>query len=167
MYLTRYERWKSPLYLVGESYGTTRAAGLAGHLVDQGHRVQRRDPGLLRPRLSRLRLQRGQRPAVLRSTLPSYTATAWYHKKLPADLPAPEPGQRVLEEAGRGPRGSTPSILEKGDQLSPDERARGRHVWLVTPGSETADPRRSTTSASPSPSSARSCCGTSGGRSAG
>ena len=36
MYLTRYDRWSSPLYLIGESYGTTRAAGLAGHLVDLG-----------------------------------------------------------------------------------------------------------------------------------
>src|SRR5262245_30365783 len=36
LYLTRYERWASPLFLVGESYGTTRAAGLAGHLVDRG-----------------------------------------------------------------------------------------------------------------------------------
>jgi carboxypeptidase C (cathepsin A) len=30
MYLTRYERWTSPLFLVGESYGTTRASGLSG-----------------------------------------------------------------------------------------------------------------------------------------
>jgi len=29
LYLTRYERWTSPLFLVGESYGTTRAAGLS------------------------------------------------------------------------------------------------------------------------------------------
>ena len=36
MYLTRYDRWASPLYLIGESYGTTRAAGLAGYLVDHG-----------------------------------------------------------------------------------------------------------------------------------
>ncbi len=36
MYLARYDRWASPLYLIGESYGTTRAAGLAGYLVDQG-----------------------------------------------------------------------------------------------------------------------------------
>jgi carboxypeptidase C (cathepsin A) len=36
LYLTRYERWSSPLFLAGESYGTTRAAGLAGHLVDKG-----------------------------------------------------------------------------------------------------------------------------------
>lgn len=36
LYLSRYQRWSSPLYLVGESYGTTRAAGLAGHLIDYG-----------------------------------------------------------------------------------------------------------------------------------
>src|SRR5690349_20643751 len=36
LYLTRHQRWSSPLFLVGESYGTTRAAGLAGHLIDKG-----------------------------------------------------------------------------------------------------------------------------------
>jgi len=33
LYLGRYERWSSPLFMVGESYGTTRAAGLSGYLV--------------------------------------------------------------------------------------------------------------------------------------
>jgi carboxypeptidase C (cathepsin A) len=36
LYLTRYERWTSPLFLVGESYGTTRAAGLSGYLIERG-----------------------------------------------------------------------------------------------------------------------------------
>ncbi|HVB38287.1 MAG TPA: hypothetical protein VND92_07100, partial [Vicinamibacterales bacterium] len=36
LYLTRYEHWTSPLFLAGESYGTTRAAGLSGYLVDPG-----------------------------------------------------------------------------------------------------------------------------------
>ena len=36
LYSTRYERWASPMFLVGESYGTTRAAGLAGYLQDRG-----------------------------------------------------------------------------------------------------------------------------------
>src|SRR5580700_12159507 len=36
LYLTRYERWTSPLFLFGESYGTTRAAGVSGHLSDLG-----------------------------------------------------------------------------------------------------------------------------------
>ena len=36
LYITRNERWNSPLYILGESYGTTRAAGLAGYLVERG-----------------------------------------------------------------------------------------------------------------------------------
>src|SRR5580700_11819007 len=36
MYISRNERWSSPLYLLGESYGTTRSAGVAGYLADQG-----------------------------------------------------------------------------------------------------------------------------------
>ncbi len=36
LYLSKNNRWSSPLFLAGESYGTTRAAGLAGHLIDKG-----------------------------------------------------------------------------------------------------------------------------------
>src|SRR6266481_7817759 len=36
LYLSRYERCNSPLFLLGESYGTTRAAGIAGYLADHG-----------------------------------------------------------------------------------------------------------------------------------
>ncbi|MBO0912346.1 MAG: peptidase S10, partial [Acidobacteria bacterium] len=36
LYITRYERWSSPLFLLGESYGTTRSAGIAGNLAPQG-----------------------------------------------------------------------------------------------------------------------------------
>ena len=36
LYLTKNERWTSPLFLVGESYGTTRASGLSGYLVEHG-----------------------------------------------------------------------------------------------------------------------------------
>src|SRR5579862_3805806 len=36
LYISRYERWSSPLFLLGESYGTTRAAGIAGYLADHG-----------------------------------------------------------------------------------------------------------------------------------
>ena len=35
LFTTRRQRWASPKFLIGESYGTTRAAGLAGHLQDQ------------------------------------------------------------------------------------------------------------------------------------
>src|SRR5260370_33463702 len=39
MYLTRYERWSSPLVLAGESYGTTRASALAGDIMNPGNAV--------------------------------------------------------------------------------------------------------------------------------
>ena len=85
MYLTRYDRWASPLYLIGESYGTTRAAGLAGHLVDQGIAFN----GLVLVSCA-LDFQgfvfsQGNDLPFL-NYLPSYAAAAWYHKKLPADL---------------------------------------------------------------------------------
>ncbi len=39
LYLGRYERWSSPLFMVGESYGTTRAAGLSGYLFEHGEKA--------------------------------------------------------------------------------------------------------------------------------
>ena len=85
LYLSRNERWLSPLYLVGESYGTTRASGLSGYLVEKGIAFN----GILLVssvmNFQTVRFADGNDlPLVL--ILPSYTATAWYHKKLPADL---------------------------------------------------------------------------------
>ena len=40
-YLTKYGRWNSPKFIIGESYGTTRAAGLANSLAEQGRPAQR------------------------------------------------------------------------------------------------------------------------------
>lgn len=85
LYLTRYQRWHSPLFLAGESYGTTRAAGLAGHLFDQGIAFN----GLvlistvLNFQTIRF-IQGNDLPYPL--FLPTYAATAWYHQRLPADL---------------------------------------------------------------------------------
>src|SRR3954469_13673587 len=78
MYLTRHERWSSPLFLVGESYGTTRAAGLSGHLVEKG--IALNGIMLVSSVLNFLtaRFHVGNDlPFVL--FLPTYTATAWYH----------------------------------------------------------------------------------------
>jgi len=81
MYLGRAERWSSPVYLVGESYGTTRVAGLSNLLFEKG-------VGLNGVILVSTVLNFGSirfadnndLPLVL--ILPSYTATAWYHKRL-------------------------------------------------------------------------------------
>jgi carboxypeptidase C (cathepsin A) len=120
MYLTRYDRWASPLYLIGESYGTTRAAGLAGHLVDRGIAFN----GLVLVSCA-LDFQGfvfssgNDLPFV--TYLPSYAAAAWYHKRLPADLQqAGLPA--VLKEVERWTDREYVSILVRGDRLADDER---------------------------------------------
>jgi carboxypeptidase C (cathepsin A) len=85
LYITRYGRWTSPLFMVGESYGTTRAAGLAGHLVDRGIAFNGilLVSSILNFQTARLTVG-NDLPYVL--FLPTYTATAFHHKRLPADL---------------------------------------------------------------------------------
>jgi carboxypeptidase C (cathepsin A) len=120
LYLTRYERWGSPLFMVGESYGTTRAAGLSGYLIDRGIAFN----GVLLVssilNFQTARFTKGNDlPYVL--FLPTYTATAWHHKRLPADLQA-LPLARVLEEVERWSLGEYATALARGDRLSAAER---------------------------------------------
>lgn len=83
-FVSRHNRWRSPKYLIGESYGTTRVAGLARQL--QGSQwmfingvilVSPTGLGLEPPAMS-------PRSEILK--LPYYTATAWYHDALESDL---------------------------------------------------------------------------------
>ena len=121
MYLTRNERWLSPLFLVGESYGTTRAAGLAGHLADEG--IAFNGVILLSTVLDFQTIHFGrtnETPNVV--FLPSYTATAWYHKKLPADLQ--EGGlHNAMREAQRWAETDYRAALAQGDRLPASARA--------------------------------------------
>jgi carboxypeptidase C (cathepsin A) len=119
LYLSHYDRWTSPLFLVGESYGTTRAAGLSGYLIDRG--IALNGVVLVSSVLNfeTVRFTSGNDlPYVL--FLPSYTSTAWYHKKLPADLQQHDL-QSVLREAEQFAAGPYAAGLEKGDSLTPQE----------------------------------------------
>jgi carboxypeptidase C (cathepsin A) len=123
LFLTRYERWASPLFLVGESYGTTRAAGLAGHLVERGVAFN----GIVLVS-SILNFQTAEfakgndLPYAL--YLPTYAATAWHHKRLPPELQA-KPLADVLAEAKAFARNEYPLLLLKGDRLTEAERKEG------------------------------------------
>jgi carboxypeptidase C (cathepsin A) len=120
LYLSRYQRWTSPLFLVGESYGTTRAAGLSGYLIDKG--IALSGVVLVSSVLNfqTLQFSRGN-DLPYELYLPSYTATAWFHKKLPADLQQRElPG--LLREAEQFAAGPYASALGRGDDLSAQER---------------------------------------------
>ena len=120
LYLTRYTRWTSPLFLVGESYGTTRAAGLAGMLVDKG--IGLSGIMLLSTILNfqTARFERGNDlPYVL--FLPTYAATAWYHGMLPDDLQQ-KPLTEVLAEVETWAETDYSLALMKGGRLTVKER---------------------------------------------
>jgi len=120
LYLTRYQRWNSPLFLVGESYGTTRAAGLSGYLINRG--VALNGVVLVSSVLNFETLNFGvgnDLPYIL--FLPTYTSTAWYHKKLPADLQQKDLAS-VLADAEQFAAGPYTTMLGKGDSLTPQEK---------------------------------------------
>ncbi len=121
LYLTRYERWSSPLFLAGESYGTTRAAGLAGHLIEQG--IAFNGVILISTILNfqTVSFAEGNDLAPVLH-LPSYTAIAWYHKRLPADLQADL--MTTLHQVETFASGEYLHALEQGDRLPAAERER-------------------------------------------
>ncbi|HXG49674.1 MAG TPA: peptidase S10 [Methylomirabilota bacterium] len=121
LYVTRHLRWASPKFIIGESYGTTRAAALSGELAGR-HRMNVNGIMLVSTVLNfqTIRFDQGNDlPYVL--FLPSYTATAWYHKKLPADLQALKL-EEVLAQAEAFAAGPYNTALLKGSALTPEER---------------------------------------------
>lgn len=81
-FVTRKNRWDSPKYLIGESYGTPRVSGLSLELQNS-HWMYLNGVILVSP--TGLGIERGTAIEAA-NILPYYTAAAWYHKKLPADL---------------------------------------------------------------------------------
>lgn len=83
-FISRQERWESPKYLIGESYGTPRVSGLAGKLQDD-HWMFLNGVVLVSPTGLGLEPE-GPSPRSSVLKLPYYTAAAWYHEQLPQDL---------------------------------------------------------------------------------
>ncbi|WP_027893834.1 S10 family peptidase [Calidithermus chliarophilus] len=121
LYTSRYGRWTSPKFLIGESYGTTRAAGLSGHLQER-HGMYFNGVMLVSSILdfATARFAPGHDlPHVL--FLPTYAATAWYHKKLPPDLQK-KPLRAFLDEVEAFAGGEYLRALFKGSALPEAER---------------------------------------------
>ena len=81
-FVTRNNRWASPKFLIGESYGTPRVSGLSLELQNS-HWMYLNGVILVSP--TGLGIERGTVPEAA-NFLPYYTAAAWFHKRLPADL---------------------------------------------------------------------------------
>jgi carboxypeptidase C (cathepsin A) len=122
LYCSRYARWSSPKYLIGESYGTTRACGLAGHLIERCGMYLN---GLMLVSVAldfqTLRFDKtNDLPAVL--YLPTYAATAWYHKKLVPELQRKKL-RALLDEVEAFAAGEYAAALFRGSRLTARERA--------------------------------------------
>jgi carboxypeptidase C (cathepsin A) len=120
LYATRNKRWSSPKFLAGESYGTTRAAGLSGYL--QQHFGMYLNGIVLVSSILNFETAEfdtgNDLPYLL--YLPSYTAIAWYHKKLSADLQGDL--QKAIDESRKFAAGEYADALMTGDNLASDRR---------------------------------------------
>jgi carboxypeptidase C (cathepsin A) len=122
-FITKYNRWNSPKYLFGESYGTTRSAVLSD-ILENGKSIDLNGVILLSQIFNFTTDIDGPQgnpgvdlPYVL--ALPTYAATAWYHKKLPTQPAALDPFLKEVEEFAMGPY---THALAQGTDLSADEK---------------------------------------------
>lgn len=123
LWLTRHGRWASPKYVIGESYGTTRAAGLSHHLQEK-HDVFLNGVMLVSLAIDFQTLcfdPGNELPYPL--FLPTYAATAWYHRALAKDLLA-RPLAEVIAMAEAFANGDYTVALMQGARLSAAERRR-------------------------------------------
>lgn len=116
-FVTRANRWRSPKYLIGESYGTTRVAGLALALQNQQWMYLN---GVILVSPMDLGIKR-EGPVEVANRLPFYTATAWYHHKLAADLQQKDLPEVLALSENFAMNTLTPSLL-KGGFLTISER---------------------------------------------
>lgn len=126
LYTTRHGRWLSPKYLAGESYGTTRAAGLCGTLQET-YGMYLNGVVLISAVLdfSTIRFDVGNdQPYWL--YLSTYTATAWHHGRLAPELQADFAG--TIEQAERWASTEYLLALAKGDALSEEETTHVAHM---------------------------------------
>jgi carboxypeptidase C (cathepsin A) len=121
LYLSRYDRWSSPLFLLGESYGTTRAAGLAGYLADHG--IAFNGVTLLSMAVDFQTLEWNKSndlPYLL--LVPTFNMIAGYHHKLAADLT--QDVAKTREEVVRWATNDYALALGRGDAMTPEEHRK-------------------------------------------
>ncbi|MGA2852797.1 MAG: peptidase S10 [Verrucomicrobiota bacterium] len=122
LWTTRHDRWFSPKYLCGESYGVFRAAGLAEHLSSR-YGMYLNGLILVSGVLDFATIYNPPGNDVPYPLyLPAYTAAAQFHKKLPPDLQADLP--KALADARAFAKGEYASALQQGDALSAGEHKK-------------------------------------------
>ncbi len=119
LYTSKNGRWASPKYLAGESYGTTRAAGLSNHLISRYGMFL--NGVVLISQITNFQTARfeigNDLPYML--FLPTYAATAWYHKKLNAQFGNLE---NLMDEVRKFAFGEYNNALTLGDKMSASDK---------------------------------------------
>ena len=120
LYITRNNRWNSPKFLIGESYGTFRSAALGNYLQDHNN-IYLNGIVLISSvlDLGTISFYQGTDNAYI-YYLPSYAATAWYHKML---KDRPDNVNSFIEDARKFAQTDLASALMKGDNLSDAEKS--------------------------------------------
>jgi carboxypeptidase C (cathepsin A) len=117
-YVTRTGRWASPKFLIGESYGTTRSAELAGVLQNR-HEMYLNGIVLV----STVAFASWGADDRMIFFLPTYVMSAWYHHLLPPELQAMTVDQ-IAQAARDFAHGEYAQALEKGDRIAPAEKQK-------------------------------------------
>ena len=123
-FVTRANRWNSPKYLIGESYGTTRVSGLSLAL-QQSHWMYLDGVILVSP--TGLGIDRDG-PVGAANRLPYYAAAAWYHKQLPTDLQSKDLLD-VLKEAEEYTMNKLLPVMAKGAWATDAEKAEAIRMF--------------------------------------
>ncbi len=120
-YLRIYDRYPSPKFLIGESYGSIRSAGLAYELQSR-HGIELNGVGLLSALLTYQTLSPNPNNDIAwAAQIQTFAATAWYHKQLPPGLQE-KTVEEVVNEARVFAFGEYMAALTKGNALTDAER---------------------------------------------
>ena len=119
-FVTRHNRWRSPKYIIGESYGGTRVMGLSLALQNQQWMYLN---GVIMVSPADYKVIRVGGPVSDALNLPYFTAAAWHHKALPAALQGKDLLE-ILPEAEEFTINSLIPALAKGGFIAPEEREK-------------------------------------------
>ena len=119
-FVTRNNRWLSPKYIIGESYGGTRVMQLAKELQSKQWMYLN---GVIMVSPADYKIIRSGASEDIAMNLPYFTATAWYHKMLPADLQQKDL-EEILPEAELFSYNELLPAISKGGNISTKEKER-------------------------------------------
>lgn len=116
-FVSQKNRWLSPKYLIGESYGTTRVSGLA-YQLQNSHWMYLNGVILVSP--TELGIDRNG-PVEIANRIPYFTAAAWYHEKLPRPFQNMEL-EEILEISENYAINKLTPVLVKGNSITEEEK---------------------------------------------